>query len=521
MKTIVIIITSLMIGFSGAYLILDSVRSTSAKNEVSEQRLYTCGMHPEIISNEPGYCPICGMKLTPKKDSSASVKGSITIDPTTVQNMGLKTVKVTSRPISRLIRAFGKVKYSEPLVKTVSIKTSGWVEKLYVDYEGVRVKFGQPLLELYSPELVAAQREYLVAFKNRNKMSSYGESSLSSSTELFDASVMRLLNWDISQDQIEKLSMTNELTKTMIIESPVDGVVISKKVSVGDHLKTGAEVYRIADISQVWVVANVYEQEVPFIDLGQKAQVKFPYLPGDSYDAEISYISPFLENNRQTEIRLDLQNPGFKLKPGMYAEVTIESEIPGKRLVIPINTVINSGTKEIVYIAYDDGSFEPRLMRTGAVGSNDYVEIISGLSEGEEVVVSGQFLLDSESRLNESLAFTHQHGHNSKSHKKQTNHSDQENTHDHDNKTDTVKEDKALELSGIYTCPMPEHYHVLQYGSGKCPECGMDFVPVEETDNQNVYYCPMTECQVVSDEPGRCPECGMDLTKLQHGSDHD
>lgn len=517
MKTATIIIVSLMIGFGAAYLVLDQAKSTSTVNEASEQQLYTCGMHPEIVSNEPGYCPICGMKLTLKKDGST--EGSIVIDPTTVQNMGLKTTEVTRRPISRSILAFGKIQYSEPSIHTVNIKVPGWVEKLHVDYEGVRVESGQPLLELYSPELVAAQREYLVAFKNKQKMSSYGENALLASAELLNASLMRLLNWDISSDQIENLSKTGKLTKSMIIRSPVDGIVISKKVSAGDHLKAGAEVYRIADISKVWAVAYVYEQDVPFISLGQKARVELPYLPGEGYDAEISYISPFLEKNHQVEIRLNLQNPEFKLKPEMYAEVTIESEIAGDRLVIPMSTVINSGTKEIVYISTGNGSFEPRLIQTGIIGKDDFIEVKAGLSEHEKVVTSGQFLLDSESRLNESLHFAHSHAglsvarqdvHSVSGDQDKHEHSreNKENTHDH--------EDVGLsEYSGIFTCPMPEHFHILQYGSGKCAECGMNLVPVEETDNRNVYYCLMTECQVVSNEPGSCPKCGMNLIKLE------
>lgn len=513
MKTIVIAVVALLIGFGASYLILNGHQTSELSGSRQSKQQYTCGMHPEIISDEPGYCPICGMKLTPKKDGSSSTEGSISIDPTTVQNMGLKTTRVSKQSISKSIHTFGKIKYSEPLVRAINIKISGWVEKLFVDYEGAIVKSGQPLLKLYSPELVAAQREYLVALDNSNKLSSSSPSAMSLSTQLLDASDMRLKNWDISSEQIRNLATTGKLTKSMIVRSPYDGVVIEKTINTGDYLKAGADAYRIADISEVWAVAYVYEQDIPFISPGQKASIELPYLPGDIFEAKVSYISPYLDRNRQVEIRLDINNPDFKLKPEMYAEILLESQIPGNRIAIPTKAVINSGKKEIVYIAKSSGSYEPRLVQTGAIGNDDYVEIISGLSDGEEIVVSGQFLLDSESRLNESLAFTHQHGSDTDIKTEQTK------GKDHSNHSD--QKDDSQTSSGIYTCPMPEHFHILQYGAGKCPECGMELVPVEKTNNSEVYHCPMAECQIVSNESGRCPKCGMDLIKLDSGHNHD
>jgi len=232
------------------------------------------------------------------------------------------------------------------------------------------------------------------------------------------------------------------------------------------------------------------------------------YLPGAVFEANVSYISPYLDRNRQVEVRPDIDNPDFQLKPEMYAEISFESQLPRNQITLPSKAVINSGKKKIVYITNSDGSYEPRLVKTGAVGSDDYIEIISGLFESEEVAASGQFLLDSESRLNKSLAFTHQHSQDKDTHNKQAE------ITDNDHQIDTIEEHKTLESSGIYTCPMPEHFHVLQYGEGKCVECGMDLVPVEKTDNSEVYHCPMTESQVVSNEPGNCPKCGMHLTNL-------
>jgi RND family efflux transporter MFP subunit len=536
MKTAIIVLVTLLIGLGAGYAIFNQSEAQTLTETSSGKQLYTCGMHPEIISDEPGYCPICGMKLTPKKDGgNTAAEGSIVIDPTTVHNIGLETVSITSMPITKSIRAFGEITYSEPMVRTVNVKVPGWVENLYADYEGMDVKKGQPLLKLYSPELVAAQREYLVAYKTDTELSQANSAVATTSSSLLDAAVMRLKNWDISGDQIQGLATSGDLTKTMLIRSPYDGIVVSKLVNQGDHLKGGVVAYKIADISNVWVEAFVYEQDVPFLKVGQKAAVRVPSLPDKRFEAIISYISPYLNRDQQIEIRLDVKYPNLILKPGMYAEVNLESGLPGNRLTIPLQAVINSGAKQVVYVANDDGSFMPKLIETGAVGDNETVEVLSGLNPSDRVVVSGQFLLDSESRLNESLAFTHSHGGHMGSDNTQADHMDMEMDDGHDNQDQidadhssmdndnmkmehdkTSKDDKSEgELSGIYTCPMPEHHHVLQYGPGSCPECGMKLVPIEQTDIKEVYVCPMEQDSVVSDKPGKCPECGMNLVKLE------
>ncbi|MBD3234179.1 MAG: efflux RND transporter periplasmic adaptor subunit [candidate division Zixibacteria bacterium] len=509
MKTLIIILVSAIIGFGAAYLLIAPSNTDSSAHHDSKEQLYTCGMHPEIISEEPGYCPICGMKLTPKKDAGSSMEGGIMIDPTTTHNIGIKTAEATRRQLTKSIRAFGKVEYAEPSIHTVNIKIPGWVEKLYVDYEGASVEAGEPLIEVYSPELVAAQREYLVAVKSNEKLSSKSEKLTSASQKLLEASEMRLRNWDITDAQIEELSSSGKLTKNMIIKSPASGIVVSKMINKGEYLKAGSAAYEMAALSTVWIEAFVYEQDLPFIELGQKALVEIPSLPGEHLEANISYISPFLDNNQQVEIRLDVHNHQMRLKPEMYAEVYIQSQLEGERLAIPQKAVINSGKRNLVFISFEDGSYSPQIIQTGAVADNDLIEITQGISEGDRIVVSGQFLLDSESRLSESLGMGgHQHGSSEKDGDSGVETHSQESS-----ETTSAKEENI----GIYTCPMPEHYHVLQYGSGKCPECNMKLVPVEKTDNEGFFHCPMQECQVVDTDPGRCPECGMHLIKYERG----
>jgi len=515
MKIVIIVIVALAVGFGLAYLLIPRGEQIASTSESIEKQLYTCGMHPEIISAEPGYCPICGMKLTLKKDGSGT-KGSVTIDPTTRQNMGLVTTPAHYQSLTRKVRAFGKIAFSEPLVYSVNLKIDGWIERLFVDHEGERVHKGQPLLEVYSPALVAAQREFLIAYESSLKIGdSPPDSSHRSMNNLMQASRRRLANWDISDDQIERLKSSGEVTRTMKIHSPADGVVIAKHVSEGDYLKQGTELYQIADLSTVWVIAHVYEQDLPFINLGQQATVSLPNLAGEERIATISYISPFLDAQRQVEIRLDVANNDYQLKPEMYAEVSISSELPGERLLIPRAAVINSGVRQLVYVTSGGDNYQPRLITTGAIGDDDFVEVLSGLAENENVVVSGQFLLDSESRLSEALAEGFQAGHDHGHSQGQEEQQEQEPLHS--GMTDVEKD----EPSRVYTCPMPEHYHVLQYGEGSCPECGMALVPVEETDNQNVYICPMTECGVVQDHEGTCPICGMNLVRYQPGESHD
>jgi len=493
MKTAIVFIVALVIGFGLAYIILPQSGAESPAVGSESIQQYTCGMHPEIISDEPGYCPICEMKLTPKKNGSGE-GGSVVIDPTTRRNMGLVTTPAENRPLTKRVHAFGRIAAREPSLHEITLKFDGWIEKLFVDHEGEKVAKGQPLLEVYSPALVAAQEEFLIAYK-----------AGASTDDLMQASLQRLANWDISADQIEKLKATGEILRTMLIRSPADGIAIAKAVFEGDRLKAGTRLYRISDLSTVWAVAHVYEQDLPFVALNQAATVTIPGLANTVMNSKVSYVSPYLDNGGQVEIRLDLDNSDYRLKPEMFAEVGLEWGAGENSLVVPRSAVINSGLREVIYIAVGEDEFKPRIITTGAVGDDDLVEVLSGLKEKEMVVVSGQFLLDSESRLVEALADGAQIGHD---------HGDT----DHDAKE--MREGTNAHAD-VHTCPMPSHFNVLQYGEGKCSECGMDLVPVEETNNTEVYVCPMRQCGTVTDHEGRCDVCGMKLVKYQPEGDHD
>ena len=313
MKTIIISIVCLVLGFGAAYLILSpSGEAVAAKTDVPKQ-LYTCGMHPEIISDEPGYCPICEMKLTPKKDANES-SSSILIDPTTTQNMNLVTTKAHYGNISKKVRASGKVRFSDPNIYNVNLKVAGWVEDLPVDREGEKVYRGQPLVKIYSPELVAAQKELLIAAKAGNN---------ANMQTFYQSARERLRNWDITDAQINSLLENGTIVRTLTISSPVSGVVVKKTVTDGDHLTPGSELYRIADLSTVWVTAGIYEQDLPYVSEGMTAILEFPNLPGTKIEAPIDYMAPYLDEKNQVEIRLEVPNHDLSLRPDMYADVTM------------------------------------------------------------------------------------------------------------------------------------------------------------------------------------------------------
>ena len=372
----------------------------SSSESDSKVQQYTCGMHPHVVTNEPGVCPICNMNLVPKVDRGKG-DGTVLIDPTTRQNMAMATTKVGYMKLTKTIRAYGKVSYSEPEQFSVNVKIKGYVEKLYVNETGVHVKSGEPLLEIYSPELVAAQNEYLIAYKSFDFKE--GRSS-TVRPRLLGATYSRLKNWDIPDEQIKRLSDSGEAAMTMTIESPYTGTVTGKFVQEGDYIFTGQELFKIADLSSVWISAYIYEQDLPEVSVGQEVIISLPSLIGSKIVSNITYVSPFLNSNRQAEIRVEIDNQQGTLKPEMFAEVNIKSQLPEPAMVIPRSAIINSGTRQLVFVETGPGEFKARNIKTGMVADGDMVEVLEGLETGEEVVVSGQFMLDSETRLNEAIA---------------------------------------------------------------------------------------------------------------------
>lgn len=366
---------------------------------------YTCSMHPFILRDEAGSCPICGMALTPVKNngSSAPSEEGISIDPITLQNMGVRTESVIKRNLERSIRTVGVVAMADERQYAVNTKIEGWVEQLHVDQLGQRVSKGQPLLSIYSPQLVAAQQEYLLAAANRQRLagSSFPEIA-AGSTRLLEAARTRLSYWDISPEQLKQLERTGKASKTLTLYSEHSGIVTSKNVLQGARVMAGEELLQIADLSTLWVNADIYEYELPWVKVGQKAEVDLPML-GRTIAGRIDYLFPALDNaTRTVKARIVIDNRELAVKPAMFANVRIVAQTTSSVLTIPITALLNSGNEQTVFVALGEGRFAPRPVSTG-LRDEALVEVRSGLIEGESVVVSAQFMLDSESRLREAL----------------------------------------------------------------------------------------------------------------------
>jgi Cu(I)/Ag(I) efflux system membrane fusion protein/cobalt-zinc-cadmium efflux system membrane fusion protein len=363
-------------------------------------------MHPFIIRDAPGSCPICGMALTPvKAGTGGSSEEGIRIDPVTLQNMGVRTEKAARRQLQRTIHTVGLVAVADDRQYAVTTKIEGWVDRLHINQLGQPVKKGQPLLEIYSPDLVATQQEYLLAAANRRRLaeSPYPE-IIAGADRMLEASRTRLRFWDISEEQLRALERTGQVRKTLVLTSEHGGIVTEKKVLAGSRVMAGEELLRIADLSTVWINADLYEYEMSWVKVGQAVRVELPLAGGKTIDGRIAYIYPVLESETRTlKARIEVANPGLELKPAMYAQVNITVGSSGESLVVPANAVLNSGKGQTVFVAKGEGKFEPRIVTSGLRDDDGFVQILSGLSEGETVVVSAQFMLDSESRLREAL----------------------------------------------------------------------------------------------------------------------
>ncbi len=364
-------------------------------------------MDPTYIRNEPGKSPM-GMDLVPVYEEEGEAKepaSTIRIDPVTMQNMGVRLGRVQRKALIKYIRTVGNITFDETKIFTVNTKFSGWIEKLYVNFLGEDVKKGQPLFDIYSPELVTAQEEYLLALKQYNSLSNSSYARIRKGAQrLLEASRTRLRYWDLTDKQIEQIEKSGKVQKTLTIYSPATGVVTKKDAFKGNYVKKGENQYSIVDLSNVWVDVDVYEYELPWVRKGMAAEMELAYIPGKRFKGKVLFIYPYLEaKTRTAKLRLSFSNPGYQLKPGMYADIFLKSVVAKKSLVIPQEAVIDSGVRKIVFVAIGKGKFQPRNVNIGLEGNENEFQVLEGLSEGEEIVLSAQFMLDSESRLREAI----------------------------------------------------------------------------------------------------------------------
>jgi Cu(I)/Ag(I) efflux system membrane fusion protein/cobalt-zinc-cadmium efflux system membrane fusion protein len=370
-------------------------------------KYWVAPMDPTYIRDEPGKSPM-GMDLVPVYEEEGGEKeptSTIRIDPVTLQNMGVRTAFVQKKPLVKYIRTFGNIRTDETKLYEINTKFAGWIEKLYVESKGEVVRQGQPLFDIYSPELVSAQEEYLLALRQHENLSSSAYPSIREGAErLLQASRTRLLYWDLTEKQIREIERTGKTRKTVTIHSPASGVVVIRKATEGRYFKPGKRMYKIADLSTVWVDVEIYEYDLPWISEGMTAEMELPYTPGKSFHGKVLYIYPYLNpQTRTAKLRLEFPNPNYELKLDMYANVYLKSTLAQDSVVIPQESVIRSGVRNLVFVSQGKGRFEPREVQLGMEGNDNQYQVLKGLREGEEIVISAQFMLDSESRLREAI----------------------------------------------------------------------------------------------------------------------
>jgi len=420
---------------------------------------YHCAMHPHYTSDKPGDCPICGMKLVPLEQGGAgqaaaskpgerkvafyrspmdpsihsdkpakdemgmdfvpvfedelrgalagvSGRAAVTISAERRQLLGVRSEPVKKVRLSHRIRTVGRVAVDERRLRHIHTKYDGYVEQLYVDYKGKLVRRGERLLSIYSPELVATQQEYLLAHRAQARLAdSAVRSAAQGSVDLHEAARQRLLLWDIRPADIEKLERAGQVTRTLDVYADIGGYVVEKMAYQGMRVTPADTLYDIADLSHLWVLADVYEYTLPSLTLGAEGHIEVASIPGRVWKGAVTYISPTVEEKTRTiKVRLEVDNAGGELKPDMFADVFLHVD-RGEGVVVPEGAVINAGDRRLVFLDRGEGRFEPREVKLGIkVNGSGLLQVLSGLSEGDRVVTAANFLLDSESSLRAALA---------------------------------------------------------------------------------------------------------------------
>ncbi len=421
--------------------------SMADTTDEAAEGLWTCGMHPHVLEHGPGPCPICGMKMTPVPDSGEAAspggspeilfyrnpmdptitspvpakdsmgmdyvpvtaedgdpaKGSgavVRIDPAVVQNMNVRTEAVTRRDLTRPIRTVGTLDFDQQRMVTVTTKYSGWVEKVYVNYVGEKVKRGQPLFDIYSPELVQTQQELLSAIRFAEEMQGAPEDARQRALSMVESARVRLGYWDISPRQVARLEETGEVFRTLEVASPAGGLVMKRVAGLGGMaVRPGLELFHIADLSNLWLSVELFEGQLAWVREGTKADISLPYFPGETFHGRVRFLEPELsEKTRTMRAKIEVPNRDGLLRSGMYATVELHPVQVRDALAVPTQAVLRTGQRDVVVVALGEGRFAPREVTLGHEAEG-FAEILSGLEEGVEVVTSAQFLLDSESTL--------------------------------------------------------------------------------------------------------------------------
>ena len=368
---------------------------------------YRNAMNPSVTSPVPAKDSM-GMDYIPVYADGAKgdeVAGTVKIDPTVVQNIGVRTAKVKVQALSKTVRAIGRVDFDEERMARLHPKTEGWIEKIFVDKTGETVKEDDILVSIYSPQLVSTEQEYLLALNSlKTLQKSPFKDVREGAEEMVKSTRERLVLLDVPEHQIKELEESRIIKKSLHIHTPVAGTVIKIGSRVGQYVTPKTELYMVVDLSKVWVYAEIYEYEIPWVKLGDTVEMTLASVPGKIFKGKLSYIYPYAEaKTRTTRVRIVFDNKDLLLRPDMFAEIKINSQTQKEALVIPSEAVIRSGNNTQVFVVRGQGKYEPRKVKLG-IESHGHVVVLAGLREGDEVVTSAQFLIDSESKLREATA---------------------------------------------------------------------------------------------------------------------
>ncbi|HEX9005481.1 MAG TPA: efflux RND transporter periplasmic adaptor subunit, partial [Blastocatellia bacterium] len=474
-------------------------------------------MHPAYKSDKPGKAPDCGMDLVPIYETGVEAKanlpeGAFQISPEKQQLIGVQYGEAAYRPVSKTVRAVGRLAYDETKIVRIHTRFEGWIEKVWVDFTGKLVEKGQPLISIYSPELLQTQQEFLLARRGREELAeSTFRGAINASESLYQAARKRLELWDINEAQIAELEKSGKPTKTLTLYAPTDGFVLTRNAFPKQRVTPETELYAIADLSTIWVIADVYEYEAPEIKNGQTVNVTLSYYPGRTFRGKVSNILPQLDSATRTlKVRIELANPKFELKPDMYANAELKIDY-GKRLVVPQEAVLDSGSEQTIFIAHEGGYFEPRKVQLGAKVDNTFI-VLGGLKAGERVVTSANFLVDSESKLKSAAGgmgmpgMSHGGGAagEKKAMPKEGQPTPQADHSQHQPSTTPVPQTKVEDHSQHQQKSTPTPTPKAQ-----APDHSQHQAKPER---KILYWYDSMHPNYKSDKPGKAPDCGMDLT---------
>jgi len=386
--------------------------ATSEQKAAKGKQLYTCSMHPFIIKDKPGTCPICGMELikkidtgeatatqTPEQKQQTDMLGHVSLSPTQRVMANVATVEAKYAVMNKEINAVGIVQFDQSRQAKVTAWVAGRIDRLHVDTVGAFVSKNRPVAEVYSPDLLSSQQEYLLAIKSRDQLKNSPIPSISQNGDGLVASAkQRLMLFGVKESQIAALEKAGKPNIRLPIYTPLSGVVIEKMVQQGQYVNTGDVLFNIADLSKVWVEVEVYENEFPNIRIGQQVEIRSQSFPGKPFTGRIAYIYPFLDpKTRTVKARVEMPNPGMKLKPDMFVNAIIKAPI-GSAIVVPLTAVMDTGKRKVVWVEGSPGMFEPHDVQVGQQ-TDDKIQILSGIRPGDKVAASGGYLIDSEAQL--------------------------------------------------------------------------------------------------------------------------